>query len=116
PTLFRSESVTPNEVEHARDSRILLQNLTRVIAVLLPGQYLIRGHPEDEGVVLAYRLGDLDVGTVQSADGKGTIQGELHVPGSGGLIARSGDLFRQVAAREDDLSERDPVIGDEGYP
>lgn len=58
-------------------------------------------HAEDEEVLFSSFLRHFHVGSVHGADGEGSVQHELHVPGAGGLGAGSGDLLRQVGRRDD---------------
>src|SRR5665647_1318421 len=54
------------------------------------------GEPEEEEVVVADELADLDVRAVERADGECAVERELHVPGAGGLLAGERDLLGQV--------------------
>ena len=84
-----------------------------VVAGGLEARRLGLRQAEDEHVVPPDRLADLDVGPVHGADGQGAVEGELHVPGPGGLGARRGDLLREVARREDALGQGNPIVGQE---
>jgi hypothetical protein len=75
---------------------------------------LLDGEPEDEDVLVAHLLADLDVGAVERADGQRAVEGELHVAGARGLLAGGGDLLREVGAGNDLLGQRDAVVGQEG--
>ena len=48
----------------------------------------VRRQAEDEDVVVADALADLDIGAVQRADGQRAVQRQLHVAGAGRLHAR----------------------------
>jgi hypothetical protein len=56
----------------------------------------VREQAEDEDVVVADLLADLDVGAVVGADGQRAVERELHVAGARGFGAGGGDLLRQV--------------------
>ena len=62
------------------------------------------GQTEQEEVLGARLLADLDVGAVQRADGQRAVEHELHVPGSRGLLARGRDLLRQIGRRVDEVA------------
>ena len=64
----------------------------------LPG-----GQAEQEEVLRAHLLADLDVRAVERADRQRAVQRELHVAGPARLLARRGDLLRQVGRRIDVL-------------
>ena len=61
--------------------------------------------PEDEDVLQADLLGDLDVGPIPGPYRQGAIQRELHVPCAGGFGARGRDLLREVRGWHDLLGE-----------
>ena len=85
--------------------------------VTLPPEFLHLpdGHAEDEDILLSDLLADLHIGTVQGADGQRAVERELHVPGSGGLLAGRGDLLGEVGGRHDPLGERDAVVRQEDH-
>ena len=68
---------------------------------------LLGGQAEDEDVVVADTLDDLDIRAVQRADGQRAVQGELHVAGAGRFHPGRGDLLRQVGRRDDDFGQAD---------
>ncbi len=74
---------------------------------------LVDGEAEDEDVVGADFLEDFDVGAVEGADGERAVEGELHVAGAGGFLARGGDLLGDIGGGDDALGERDAVVGEE---
>jgi hypothetical protein len=57
-----------------------------------------RVQAEQEEVLGADLLADLDVGAVQRADGQRAVHRELHVAGARGLLAGGRDLLGQVGA------------------
>lgn len=63
--------------------------------------HIFHPHAENEEVLLSGLLGHLHVGSVHGADGQGSVEHELHVPGARGLCAGGGDLLRQVGGRDD---------------
>ena len=74
---------------------------------------LLGARAEDERVLDADVLDDLDVGAVVGAHEQPAVEDELHVGRAGRLRARGGDVLRDVVARDDDLRHRDAVVGQE---
>ena len=68
------------------------------------------GEAEDEDVVRPDFLQDFNVGTVESADGEGTVEGEFHVAGAGGFFARRGDLLGEIGSGNDALGDGDAIV------
>ena len=101
-------------IEHAADHRIVLVDDHRLIAAG-SGQCLSLGrlHAEDEDVLLADCLADLDVCAVHRADGQSTVHHELHVAGTGCFLAGDGDLLGNLGGRHDNLSQRYLVVLEE---
>ena len=62
---------------------------------------LVGGQAEDEDVVVADLLADLDVGAVERADGQRAVERELHVAGARRLHAGGRDLLGQVGGGND---------------
>jgi len=59
---------------------------------------LLGGEAEQEEAVVAHLLADLDVRTVEGADGDRAVHHELHVPGARGLLAGGRNLLGKVVA------------------
>ena len=76
---------------------------------------LRRGQAEDEDVVVADPLADLDVGAVERADGQRAVERQLHVAGARGLHAGGGNLLGQVGGRDDHLRQADVVVRQEHH-
>ena len=55
---------------------------------------------EDEDVLRADMLADLDIGAVERADGERAVERELHVAGAGGFHAGGRDLLGEIGGRE----------------
>ena len=72
-------------------------------------------HAEEEEVVVADEPADLDIGAVIGADGQGAVEGELHVPSAGGLLAGERDLLGQVGRGDEPLGKGDVVVRREGH-
>ncbi len=101
--------------QHALQPLALLDVAQRGVALVALRLDLIGGQPEEEEVLLAHLLADLDVGPVEGAHGQRAVHGELHVPGARGLHPRQGDLLRDVGGREDALGQRDAVVGQKDH-
>jgi hypothetical protein len=76
---------------------------------------LLGGEAEEEEVLRPHRVTELDVGPVQRPHGERAVERELHVPRAGRLLARGGDLLRDVRGRDDPLGEAHPVVGEEHH-
>lgn len=59
--------------------------------------HILHSHTEDEEVFLSGLLGHLHIGSIHGANGKSTVQHELHVTSARGLGASCRDLLRQVS-------------------
>ena len=64
------------------------------------GLDLGRRQAEDEDVVVADEIAQLDVGAVERADRQRAVQRHLHVAGAGGLHAGGRDLLGEIDRRE----------------
>ena len=71
---------------------------------------LVDGHAEQEEVLGADALTDLDVRAVQRTHGQGAVQSELHVAGTGSFLAGLGDLLVKLGGRDEVLSHLDVVV------
>ena len=83
-----------------------------VTAALEIHDFLCR-QAEQEEVLCADFLANFDIGAVQGADRQGTVHGELHIAGSRGFLAGSGDLLGQVRDRVDAVTPFDAEVGNE---
>ena len=83
------------------------------IAFAPPLLDLFGGEAEDEDVLGADMIADLDVGAVEGADGEGAVQRQLHVAGAGCFHAGGRDLLGEIGGRHDLLGEADIVVGEE---
>src|SRR5439155_6966896 len=68
-------------------------------------RHLVRAQPEQEEVLLAPLLRHLDGRAVACADRESPIHHVLHVAGAARLVARGGDLVRDVGRSEEHTSE-----------
>src|SRR5215471_15089934 len=66
---------------------------------------------EDKNIFLADLLHDLDIGTVERADGQGTIHRELHVACPGGFSPRSRNVFAEIGSGDDLFRQEHPIVG-----
>ena len=86
--------------EHCGEIGIAVDVLLRLIvaAQLL---HVISAQTEEEKVLFAHRLHDLDVRAIVGADGHRAVHHELHIAGARGLFAGSGNLFGQIGGSAD---------------
>ena len=100
--------------DHALEVVVAGDHRRGVVALAHRGD-LLGGVAEEEEVLVAGLLADLDVGAVERADGQRAVHHELHVAGAGGLLAGGRDLLRQLGRGADLLHQRDAVVGQEGH-
>ena len=96
--------------------RIRPGDLGRRVPAPAVGRDLLGRQAEDEDVLRADLLADLDVGAVERADRERAIQRQLHVAGARRFHARRRDLLREIRRRHDALRERHVVVGQEQHP
>jgi len=96
--LLGSKVPVPDHVNHAPQLGIAVVILPGVIAASLYFLDLLFGEAKNEYVLLAHFLQYFYVRPVQRANGQGSVEGELHVPGARGLSAGGGDLLRKVGS------------------
>ena len=61
-----------------------------LVALRPQGKDLIGVEAEEEEVVRADQIADLDIGPIQRADGEGAVEGEFHIARPRGLLAGQG--------------------------
>ncbi len=71
-----------------------------------PGLDLVGRQPEDEDILRADMLEDLDIGAVERADGQRAVERQLHVAGARRLHAGGRDLLGKVGGGNDGLGQR----------
>ena len=71
---------------------------------------LVDGHAEQEEVLGADALTDLDVRAIERTDGHRAVEGELHVAGTRGLLAGLRDLLVEVGGGNQVLGEAHIVV------
>lgn len=74
---------------------------------------LVRSVSEEEDIVVADLLGDLDVGAIDGTQDETTVEAELHVGRSGSLGTGSRDVERDIRGGDEQLGETDTVVGKE---
>src|ERR1700742_4856574 len=95
------EDAIGNGIQPLPQHRQRLDRLTRAGPAPAPFHHLLGGQTEDKDVVLADTVEDLDVRTIESANGQRAVKRELHVAGTRSLHARRGNLLRQIGRRYD---------------
>ena len=107
------EEVGADELERAFQQRGFLHEFVRTVPPLAELFHLVDVHAEDEDVVLADLVSDLDVRAVERADRERAVQGELHVAGAGRLGSGKGNLLGEVGGGNDLFGEGDAVVCEE---
>ena len=79
------------------------------------GGDLLGAQAEEEHVLFANFLGDLDRGPVACPDGNRAVHCELHVARTAGFVAGGRDLLRDVAGGDEPLGQADAVVGQEDH-
>ena len=113
-SLSPSEKVPSQHIDGGLELRVLLvvlagQTLGVVALGVQRGDFRL-GHAEQEEVLGAHALTDLDVGAIEGADGQSAVEGELHVAGAGGFLAGLGDLLVEVGGRDEVHGQLDVVV------
>ena len=103
--LVGGEVVRSDPVDHGAEFVVGREEFLGIVTLRPEGLHLLDGHAEDEDVLLADLLADLDVGPVERADRQGPVERELHVTGSGGLLAGGRDLLGEIGGGHDLLGE-----------
>src|SRR5215470_17005862 len=100
--LMWAEEVRGEGVDDAPDGRIARVIRLRVIAAM-GTQFLnfLGLQAKDKNIFLADLLHDLDVGTIERADGQGAIHRELHVARPRGFGPGSRNLFAEIRSGND---------------
>ena len=90
---------------------IIIENVIRVVtAVMLKVDDLIGGQTEDECVLFADFLNDLDICAVHCTDCRCAVQHELHVTCSGSFLGSRGNLLGNICRSEDDLAVGNLIV------
>ena len=87
------ERARRDEVHRAAQVLVALVELGRLVSGRPQRLDLGLAHSEQEEVVVADELADLDVRAVVGADRERAVEGELHVSGAGCLLAGERDLL-----------------------
>ena len=97
-------------VQNILELRIVAGNFTRIVAGGAESRNLILMQAEEEHILTAETLIHFDVGTVQCADGDGTVHHELHAASTGCFLTGSGDLLGNLCGRDNGLGGRNTVV------
>jgi len=90
------EGTLADQVQGGAKLRVALDHRPRVIPAGAQVGQLLGRVPEEEEVVSAHLVADLDVGARRGCRSSGPVQGELHVARARGLHAGGGDLLGEV--------------------
>jgi hypothetical protein len=77
----------------------------RPIPARLEFEHRVAVEAKQEEVVLADVLADFDVGAIEGSNRERAVEGELHVAGAGGFLAREGDLLGEIRGGIDAFAE-----------
>ena len=92
-----------------------MQDRLRRVTASVELRDLLNLQTEDENIFVAHFFVNFDVSTIQRTDSHGPVEGEFHITRSRGFLTRRGNLLRQIGRRDNLLSERDAVVGQEDY-
>ena len=107
----RGQAAVDQMAQDALETRVGRDRGARVIRVLrLDAGQIVNRRTEDEDVVGADLLGDLDVGAIHRAERQRAVKHELHAARARRLRARRGNLLRQVGGRYEVLGSRHIVV------
>jgi len=116
PERIDKRTILITRAEHA-----VLDGLENVVETLIDPAWrtaadasdLVLLGTKDEDVLSTDVVHDLDVGTIKGTDEKTTVHGELHVASTRGLGTSSGDVLAEITGRDNLLSTRNVVVGNE---
>src|SRR5215475_5131890 len=110
--LMRAEEVRGKGVYDTPDSRIA--RVIRLWLIAAIGTQLLNFlglQAEDKNIFLADLLHDLDIGTVERADGQSAIHRKLHVARPGGFTPRRRNVFAEIGSGNDLFRQEHPIVG-----
>ena len=111
------ESAALNVLEYRGQLRRSLLERKRVVAVIVADRLdLVIEMTEHEALVLLGVFGDFDIRTIDSAEQESAVNRKLHITRTRGFGPRSTDLYTDIRRRDQDFSNGNAVIGNEGDP
>jgi len=90
----REKKPAADQLDGTREIRVRTAPVRRPVAARAQRIDLGRGEAEQEKVLGAHFVAQLDIRAVERADRQRAIHRELHVAGTGRLLARRRDLLR----------------------
>lgn len=81
-----------------------------IVPSLIAADDRIAGVAEDIDVGVAYQLVDLHIGSVIRSQGDGSVQHEFHISRAAGFLGGQGDLFGDIAGRDQLFCQSHVVI------
>ena len=103
------EGAVGQRINDPLEARYILVMPTRIV-VPLEGRQLLLSGTKNVGVVVTYRVEDLDVGPIQGAQGESAVHHKLHIRSTRGLLAGHRNLLGDVSGRNDVLGRGDVVV------
>ena len=91
--IARRKCSTTDCIENRREHRVGAVDRSRIVAPRSPGADLRLVEAEDEDVVRADRVADLDVRAIERADRQRAVQRELHIAGARCFGSGRGNLL-----------------------
>src|SRR5215470_2418945 len=109
---MRAEEVRGEDVYDTPDSCIA--RVIRLWLIAAMGTQLLNFlglQAEDKNIFLADLLHDLEIGTVERADGQSAIHRKLHVARPRGFSPCSRNVFAEIGSGDDLFRQEYPIIG-----
>ena len=104
-----------HQIQHRPEGFVTVVVVPGIVAPRLEGIDLLCFKAEQEEVFSPHLFTDFHIGSIQGADGEGSVHGELHVAGAGGFLPGGGNLLRQLRRRIHPLTKGDVVIRQEHH-
>src|SRR4030095_2469871 len=95
-----------DKINYFAQANVLRVVIARAITARFQLCDLLCSQTEEEKVLGADFLANLDICAVERADCKRTVKSKLHITGSARLLARGGNLFGQISGRINKVSGR----------
>src|SRR5512137_1245126 len=100
------EKPRPDQLDCLSKFRIGFVIRPWVVPIALQLRYLFSGQTEEEEILSAHFLADLDVGAIQGSDGERSVHREFHVSGSRCFFSSRRNLLGEIGSRVDVLAVR----------
>ena len=99
-TSNRKKLVSYDKVYCTTDALVFFIEISgAVVSLFIVFDNLLTGLSEDIDIILAYQLADLHICTIHGSQCYSTVEHELHVSCSAGLLGSKRDLLGDIAGR-----------------